>query len=75
VGNAAAAAEWQGLADGWTAFAERQEAREASMKRACRYCGHMNQWNAERCGGCERERWNDPDDTELGHDLDRLVKR
>lgn len=39
VGNDAAAAEWQGLADGWTAFAERQEAREASMNKADRLVG------------------------------------
>lgn len=40
-----------------------------TLVRRCRHCGAETRWNSARCEGCGKERWNDPDDTELGRSL------
>ena len=47
---------------------------EEAMLDVRRFCGERNRWNAERCESCERERWNDPDDTELGRQLGEIER-
>ena len=37
--------------------------------RECRFCGERTRWDSERCDSCDRERWNDPDDTQMGRAL------
>lgn len=45
------------------------------LLRDCRFCGGQSQWSAESCDACGRERWNDPDDTELGRALGEGERR
>lgn len=45
------------------------------LYRPCRYCNERVRWDSERCDGCGRERWNDPDDTELGRELGAMERK
>lgn len=39
------------------------------LMRECRFCQERSRWNSNTCDNCGKERWNDPDDTELGRSL------
>ena len=41
---------------------------------SCRFCGCSNPHSLETCQECGKRRWNDPDDTQLGHDLGKLAR-
>jgi len=45
------------------------------LTRPCRFCNKMTRWDGERCEGCGKERWNDPDDTEMGRELGAMERR
>jgi hypothetical protein len=42
--------------------------------RSCRFCGERTRWDSERCDSCGKERWNDPDDTDLGRELGKAER-
>lgn len=39
------------------------------LMRECRFCTERTRWNSTTCDNCGKERWNDPDDTDLGRAL------
>jgi hypothetical protein len=39
------------------------------LMRDCRFCQERSRWNSNTCDNCGKERWNDPDDTDLGRSL------
>jgi len=42
--------------------------------RECRFCNERTRWDSERCDSCNRERWNDPDDTKMGREIGKAER-
>lgn len=47
----------------------RERLERLPLMRECRFCGERSRWNSNTCDNCGKERWNDPDDTDLRRTL------